>query len=225
MKKKRKITRLKSGFTIIELLIVITIMGILVGVAVPYYNDYISDSRASVLKQNLATMRNVINQFRGDRNRGPFVVEIHDGAVPKHFPWSSNITTGSELVAGTFLHDAATYKRQSNIKYLAALPEFPDPQTGGNIIGTIAPAPPPPNSDFTVCFVNLNGNTATSYVGPAFDIDAEFSFFDENRNEQYNTGEQVYFDLAGLGAPADGTAAEKLDYIDFNVTGSDGTVY
>ena len=66
----------KKGFTLIELLIVIAIMSILVGVAVPYYNDYVVESRRSVLQSNIATIRKAINQFRADNQRGPARVRI-----------------------------------------------------------------------------------------------------------------------------------------------------
>ncbi|GAB1353030.1 hypothetical protein MASR1M12_17630 [Erysipelotrichia bacterium] len=49
----------------------------------PYYNDYITDARLSVLKQNLATYRNTINQFRGDNLRGPFRIRV-EGAGTLH---------------------------------------------------------------------------------------------------------------------------------------------
>ncbi len=202
----------KAGFTIIELLIVITIIGILVGVAVPYYNDYIYDSRLSVLKQNLATMRTVINQFRGDRGRGPFRVQVNNGGTPAHYPFSSNDTLGSELVAGAFM-PAGT--RQTNIKYLRNLPTFIDPVDGSNMMDSLTPT-----TDATVLFINTNGNTDAN-GDPIFDIDTEAAFYDEDRNGQFDTGEPMLYGAE----PADGTPGEELDYIEFIVTAGDGTKY
>jgi len=51
------------GFTIIELMIVISIILILVSVALPAYNQSILRARESVLRQNLFTMRSVISEF------------------------------------------------------------------------------------------------------------------------------------------------------------------
>ncbi|MGM0600992.1 MAG: type IV pilin protein [Candidatus Rifleibacteriota bacterium] len=197
----------KAAFTIIELLIVIMIIGILVGVAVPYYNDYIIDSRLSVLKQNLATMRNAINQFRGDRGRGPFRVEVQSGGSKIHSPWSSDKTEGSELVAGAFLSDKS---RQSNISYLSSLPTLPNPEDGSNMISSITPT-----GSATVCFVDDGDGI--------FDIDTEFAFFDEDRDETYDSASDIPLYNSGA-APADGTAAEALDYIEFEVS-ANGVTY
>jgi prepilin-type N-terminal cleavage/methylation domain-containing protein len=165
----------KRAFTIIELLIVIMIIGILVGVAVPYYNDYIIDSRLSVLKQNLATMRNAINQFRGDRGRGPFRVKV-EGGPTDHEPWSSDKTTGSELVAGAFLSNK---KRQSNISYLSSLPTLPNPEDGANMISSITPT-----GSATVCFVDDGDGI--------FQIDTEFAFFDADYNLEYHSASDTW---------------------------------
>jgi prepilin-type N-terminal cleavage/methylation domain-containing protein len=195
---------MKKGFTIIELLIVIVIIGILVGVAVPYYNDCIYDSRLSVLKQNLTVMRTVVNQFRGDRSRGPFRVEVAGG--PAHDPRSSNPTTGSELVAGAFLPDKT---RQSTIKYLDGLPNMIDPADGSNRISTLAFT-----ADYTVAYFDNNP------ANGIFDINAEEAFFDENRDGVLDAGEPSLFND---GTEADGTpGAVPLDYIGFTITLSDG---
>ncbi len=120
----------KKGFTLIELLIVIAIMAILAGVAVPYYNDYIVESRRSILQNNLATIRKAINQFRADNKRGPAMVNI------KVDPSSLIIVNGEsdpfdELVNGPLQYiEGAGWVRRSNIKYLNSRPVLEDPVTG-----------------------------------------------------------------------------------------------
>jgi general secretion pathway protein G len=59
------------GFTIIELMIVISIILILVSVALPAYNQSILRARESVLRQNLFTMRSVISQYTLDKQKAP----------------------------------------------------------------------------------------------------------------------------------------------------------
>jgi len=63
--------RRNRGFTLIELMIVISIILILVSVALPAYNQSIVRARESVLKQNLFTMRSVISQYTLDKQKAP----------------------------------------------------------------------------------------------------------------------------------------------------------
>jgi len=59
------------GFTLIELMIVISIILILVSVALPAYNQSILRARESVLRQNLFTIRSVISQYTLDKQKAP----------------------------------------------------------------------------------------------------------------------------------------------------------
>jgi len=59
------------GFTLLELMIVISIIMILMAVAVPVYNQSIIQARESVLRSNLSTLRNVISQYTLDKQKAP----------------------------------------------------------------------------------------------------------------------------------------------------------
>jgi len=59
------------GFTLLELMIVISIIMILMAVAVPVYNQSIVQARESVLRSNLSTLRNVISQYTLDKQKAP----------------------------------------------------------------------------------------------------------------------------------------------------------
>jgi general secretion pathway protein G len=59
------------GFTLLELMIVISIMLILVSVGVPMYQNSIKRARESVLRQNLFTLRSVISQYTLDKQKAP----------------------------------------------------------------------------------------------------------------------------------------------------------
>jgi general secretion pathway protein G len=59
------------GFTLLELMIVLSIIMILMAVAVPVYNQSIVHSREAVLRQNLFTLRNVISQYTLDKQKAP----------------------------------------------------------------------------------------------------------------------------------------------------------
>ncbi len=202
----------KKGFTIIELLIVIAIIGILVGVAVPYYNDYIYDARLSTLKQNLATYRQVLNQFRGDNLRGPFAVPVNNGAVPLLVDPKSGNTTGSELIAGPIQLDG-TFKRRSNLNYLQAMPIFISPNDG-------SPVPP--------AKISLATPTAYFYDTAApvgiFNIDVEFAFTDNDGDQVYDisTDTQIINSVASPAGPL--AAPLALDHTGI-IVDIDGVIY
>ncbi len=60
-----------QGFTLIEMIVVIAIILILLGVAVPAYNQSILYARESVLRQNLFSLRSVIAQYTEDKQKAP----------------------------------------------------------------------------------------------------------------------------------------------------------
>lgn len=63
------------GFTIIELMVVLGIIGILLTLAAPRYLGGIDISKEAVLKENLATMRDCIDKYYADQGRYPDVLE------------------------------------------------------------------------------------------------------------------------------------------------------
>jgi general secretion pathway protein G len=59
------------GFTFVELMVVITIIVILISMAIPIYNNTIRRSKESVLKNNLFTLRTVIDNYTYDKQKAP----------------------------------------------------------------------------------------------------------------------------------------------------------
>lgn len=59
------------GFTLIELMIVISIISILITMAMPNYAVYTIRGKEAVLKENLATLRQVLDQYRADTGSYP----------------------------------------------------------------------------------------------------------------------------------------------------------
>jgi general secretion pathway protein G len=61
----------RRGFTLIELMIVMSIIVILIGVAVPFYQKSITRAKETVLHNNLFAMRGAIDEYSYDRQKAP----------------------------------------------------------------------------------------------------------------------------------------------------------
>jgi len=73
--------RTQKGFTLIELMIVVTIIAILAAVAIPSYQDYVTRSRVTEALSGLADARTKIEQYFQDNRSYPASCVIQP-AVP-----------------------------------------------------------------------------------------------------------------------------------------------
>ncbi|MFT7775425.1 type II secretion system protein [Roseateles sp.] len=60
-----------SGFTVIEILVVMTAIALLLSVAAPRYIQHIDRSREVTLRHDLKVMRDAIDKFAADKGRYP----------------------------------------------------------------------------------------------------------------------------------------------------------
>src|SRR5687768_10567081 len=68
---KRPCSLAAAGFTLLELMIVISIVIILASIALPQYQRTIMHTREAVLRDDLFKMRSLIDQFAADKGRLP----------------------------------------------------------------------------------------------------------------------------------------------------------
>ena len=73
--------RTQSGFTLIELMIVMAIIGILATLAIPSFVGAVKHAREAVLKEDLQTMRTAIDSYTMDKQKAPQSLDdlIQDG--------------------------------------------------------------------------------------------------------------------------------------------------
>lgn len=90
-----------QGFTLLELMIVVSIVGILATIAAPTYQQSVVKAREAVLRQDLFTLRDVLDQHRADQGKYPpslqaLVSAGYLRAIPKD-PFTQSQTTWQEM--------------------------------------------------------------------------------------------------------------------------------
>ncbi|HLG22450.1 MAG TPA: prepilin-type N-terminal cleavage/methylation domain-containing protein [Candidatus Manganitrophaceae bacterium] len=92
-----------KGFTLLELMVVVTIIGILVTLAEPSYRVATIKAREAALKKDLYVMRDVIDQYRADQGQYPSALSdlVEKGyvrAIPVD-PFTNSSETWVEIYA------------------------------------------------------------------------------------------------------------------------------
>ena len=98
----------KRGFTLIEILIVVVILGILAAIIVPQFTDAAQDAGVSSARSQLQTMRSQVELFRV-QNNGAAPADDGTGAGP----WDA-------LVAGNYIRSAPNWPAGFASEYDAA---------------------------------------------------------------------------------------------------------
>jgi prepilin-type N-terminal cleavage/methylation domain-containing protein len=66
--KMKKMMKKEEGFTLVELLIVVIILGILAAVAIPQFGSSTDDAKLSTLQSNLSGLRNAVELYKSEHN-------------------------------------------------------------------------------------------------------------------------------------------------------------
>lgn len=121
--------KVNSGFTLIELMIVVAVIGILMAIAIPNYNDYVTRSRITGATSALADMRVRMEQYFQDNRT--YVGAYAAGTVAPPPPNTATFTfSNPALTATTYTIDATgagsmtgfTYRITQNGRDTTAVP-------------------------------------------------------------------------------------------------------
>jgi len=80
--------RRSLGFTLIELIVVMTVVSLLLSLAAPRYFRSVEKSKETVLRTNLTATRDAIDRFHADTGRYPAqLMELVDKHYLRTLPW------------------------------------------------------------------------------------------------------------------------------------------
>ena len=136
--------RIQQGFTLIELMIVVAIVGILAAIALPAYQDYVVRSKMSEVEAAIAACKTSVAEYTSS----------HGTLPPDNFAAGCN-TTGSQYVDST------------SAGFNGTLVSYKSTNTGASTECTLTLSPTTTGAQITT-WTGTNAICPTKYVPSSF---------------------------------------------------------
>ena len=135
--------RVQQGFTLIELMIVVAIVGILAAIALPAYQDYVVRSKLSEAEAAVAACKTSVAEY----------VSTHANTLP-----STNTLAGCSVVGTQYVSSTSKGFDGSVISYVA-----PSGSTGADADCTLTMDPSSPTSGQITKWTGSNAGCLAKY--------------------------------------------------------------
>ena len=151
MIKKLQALKAKKGFTLVELIVVIAIIGVLAAILVPTMLGYVTSSRVTSANSTAASIKNNIDSFltacdtagygmlKGSSQTATFTINVNGGSwsvtngTPGSFKNANGKTWGSAAIAGTAGQSKASVTDPNQLLAIELADLFPEIDTASII--------------------------------------------------------------------------------------------